>query len=279
MNYDLLLRVWPGRDGMVEILVLTAGIYFLLTFLRGTRGAAVLTGLAVSLVLLYGLVNFLGLLTLGWILQGFLVYLAISMVVIFQPEIRWALAELGRRPRWGKAAAEERSAMIDDIVEAVSTLSDKKIGALIAIERHIGIRGIRETGTPVDSALSPELLGSLFFPKSPLHDGGVVVKDGRIQAAGCVFPLSGRAELSRTLGTRHRAAVGLTEECDALVVVVSEETGNISVAFNGQLRRGLDPPSLRRILHSILSRASALAPARGAEAAAAEEILAGEVAE
>jgi diadenylate cyclase len=140
------------------------------------------------------------------------------------------------------------------VTQAALTLSERKIGALIAIEREIGTRGLQETGVWLHADVSAELLATLFFPGSPLHDGGVVIAEDRVMAAGCLFPLSQRGELSRKLGTRHRAAIGITEETDALVVVVSEETGVISVAYNGRLRRGLDEERLRRTVNSILSK-------------------------
>jgi diadenylate cyclase len=143
---------------------------------------------------------------------------------------------------------------VDHVVEAVTLLAGRKIGALIAIEREIGLRAVQENGTAVDAVVTPELLASLFFPYTPLHDGGVIIRQGRLVAAGCLFPLSQREGLATELGTRHRAAIGLTEETDALVVVVSEETGTISVAYKGRLTRGLDDEKLRKLLAAVLLR-------------------------
>jgi len=143
---------------------------------------------------------------------------------------------------------------VDPIVKAVSTLSDRRIGALIAIQQKIGTRAIQETGIKIDAPVVPELLASLFFPHTPLHDGGVIIKGNRILAAGCVFPLSQKPEMSRRLGTRHRAALGMTEETDAVVVIVSEETGTVSVSYGGHLSRGLDEDRLRRFLTSLLQQ-------------------------
>jgi diadenylate cyclase len=241
----------PGLPGFLEILILAVLFYYLIVFFRGTRGVQVLIGL-----LLFSLAFFLTSLfrmdTLHWLLMRLSGYFVIAFVVIFQPEIRRFLAELGKR-HFLRGGGTDRAA-VDAIVQAVLLLADRKIGALIAVEQEIGTRTVQESGTWIDSALTPELLASIFFPHTPLHDGGVVVKDGRILAAGCVFPLSMREELSKTLGTRHRAAIGLTEETDAVVIVVSEETGTISVAYKGRLTRGLDEEKLKRLLSALLLR-------------------------
>jgi diadenylate cyclase len=146
----------------------------------------------------------------------------------------------------------DRRTVVDHLVEATHSLSDQKVGALIAVEREIGTRAIQETGTLLDAPVVPELLTTIFFPHTPLHDGGVIIGRNRIAAAGCLFPLSQRQDLLKTLGTRHRAAIGLTEETDAVVIVVSEETGTISVAYRGRLTSGLDDDRLKRILGSLL---------------------------
>lgn len=242
----------PDLAGIFEIAVLAIAFYYIINFFRGTRGAAVLSGLVVLLILMIVVTHFFSLNTLSWILQRFSVYLAVAFVVIFQPEIRRALAELGKQPVFNANVAER--GVVEDVVKAVMTLSERKIGALIAIEREIGTRHIQESGTRIDSQISPELLVTLFFPHAPLHDGGVIIREDRVLAAGCFFPLSQREELSKSLGTRHRAAIGFTEETDAVAVVVSEETGNISVAYKGRLSRGLDEERLRRILSTILLR-------------------------
>ncbi len=244
---------WPGFAGLLEIAVLSVLFYFTIQFFRGTRGAQVLTGLIVVLVLLTVLTRLFRMDALYWLLQRFSVYLAVALVVIFQPEIRRALAEVGKPHMFGMTARER--SLVDAIVEAAVLLSERKIGALIAIERQIGTRPVQETGKPIDAVVTQELLATLFFPHTPLHDGGVIIRGNRIVAAGCVFPLSQQDEAARTLGTRHRAALGLTEETDAVVVVVSEETGAISVALNGRLSRGLDEERLRRTLGAVLHRA------------------------
>lgn len=251
----------PGFDGLIEILVLSVAFYYILLFIHGTRGAQVLSGLAILLIGLVLLTFFFELNTLNWILQRATVYVVFGLLVIFQPEIRRALAELGRRHIFGGPAIEQSS--VDNLVSAAVRLSEQKIGALIAIERDVGTRAIQETGVQVDSEVSPELLINIFYPRTPLHDGGVIIQNNRLVAAACVFPLSTRDELSRSLGTRHRAAIGITEETDALAVVVSEETGSISVAYRGRLRRGLDEIRLHRFLNSILLSEKLLAAANG----------------
>ena len=220
---------------MFEVFVLAVVYYYVFLFLRGTRGAQVLVGLVIVIVALQGATYFLHLNELNWLLRKLSVYVAIALLVIFQPEIRRALAELGRQPVFN--TTQQTRSVIDHLVQTVVFLADHKVGALIAIERDIGIRAIRETGTRIDAPVVPELLSTIFFPHTPLHDGGVVIKDSRIAAASCIFPLSQQANLHKSLGTRHRAAVGLTEETDAVVVIVSEETGTISVSYRGRLSR------------------------------------------
>lgn len=245
---------YPGATGTVEILILAAVFYFLVKFFRGTRGAAILTGLAIIFTFLMVITKFTNLLILNWLLQNLMVYLALALIVIFHPEIRRALARLGRQGNF--MASKARRALADPIADAVLQMASRKTGALIAIEREVETRGIQDTGTLLNSEVSAELLTSIFYPGTPLHDGGVIVSEDRIVAAGCVFPLTQIDDLARELGTRHRAAIGLTEETDALVVVVSEETGIISIAYNGRLKRGFDGPRLRRVLTSFLSRES-----------------------
>lgn len=240
----------PGVGGLLEILVLGVLFYYSILFFRGTRGAQVLLGFITAVVAMLVLTRIFNLDTLNWLLQQLSVYLVVAFLVIFQPEIRRALAELGKQHVF--ASTERERGLLDEIVQAVSRLAADKIGALIAIEREIGTRAVQETGTRLDSAVSAELLTTLFYPRTALHDGGVIIEGDRIRAAGCVFPLSGR-DIGKT-GTRHRAAVGLSEESDALVVVVSEETGAISLAYKGRLIRGLDEERLRRILSSVLLR-------------------------
>ena len=249
---EWMMQYWPGWNGIFEILVLAVAIYYILLFISGTRGAQVLSGLVVLLVSLIGVTYLFKLDALGWILQRFSAFLAVAMLVIFQPEIRRALAELGTRQIFSSSNGEEPVHEI--VVRSVAQLARQKIGALIAIERSASTQQVQESGTKLDAVVTPELLGSIFFPHTPLHDGGVIIKGSRVVAAGCLFPLSQREKLSSELGTRHRAAIGMTEETDAIVLVVSEETGTISVAYRGKLRRGFDEERLGRVLGTMLKR-------------------------
>lgn len=244
--------VFPGFNGLLEIAVLAVAIYYILLFFKGTRGAQVLSGLAMLYAALLALTYFFELDALHWLIQRFTVYLSVALLIIFQPEIRRALAELG--PRHLSANGANDRSTVEALVEAVRRLAENKIGALIAVERGVSTGQYQEAGTPLDCRVTPELITSLFFPNSPLHDGGVIIRGDRLLAAGCLFPLSQKPELSRSLGTRHRAAIGLSEETDAIIVVVSEETGSVSVAYKGRLRRGLELDRLERFLINTLLR-------------------------
>ncbi|MCK5529019.1 MAG: diadenylate cyclase CdaA [Kiritimatiellae bacterium] len=235
---------------ILQIAVLAAAYYYIFLFFKGTRGAQVLIGLILLLAVLVGITEVFNFGELNYILRRFSVYVSIALLVIFQPEIRRALAELGRQPTF--AASSLRRNTIEHVVEASLSLAEHRLGALIAIERDIGTRAIQETGIELNAIVAPELLSTIFFPHTPLHDGGVIISGNKIMAAGCIFPLSRNTELQKNLGTRHRAAVGLSEETDAVIVIVSEETGNISVSYRGRLSRGLDEDRLRRFLTALL---------------------------
>jgi len=244
-----LVRHW--EEG-VEILLIAAVIYVLLLTLRGTRGAGMLRGLALLMafaVVLSG-VRYLGLMRITWLLERLFAVSAIALVVIFQPELRRMLVRLGQT-RWLGFLGKPRSVALGEVISAVASMSKRKIGALIAIEREVGLRQVIEGGTRLNAEVSSEILGSVFFPNTPLHDGGVVIRTNRVAAAGCLFPLSENPKLQKELGTRHRAAVGLTEETDAVTVVVSEETGKVSVAVKGDLMYDLSVDELKNVLHNL----------------------------
>ena len=236
------------RDAL-EILVLSVLIYYSLLFIRGTRGAKVLTGSLMLLIVLALFASLFQLHTIQWLLGRFMPVFAIALLVIFQPELRRGLAHLGSWPLFqGKSRERE---MIDIITEIAASLSARKYGALIAIEREVALRGITEAGVGIYGKLTSEILEQIFYPNSPLHDGGVIVHQDRVIAAACIFPLSQRLDLHRSLGTRHRAAIGMNEESDAVVVVVSEETGQISLAQAGRRDQKLEIVQLREKLVSI----------------------------
>ena len=234
-----------------EIALLASFIYYMFLLFRGTRGASVLTGFIIVLLVIVGLTQLFQLDVISWILGRFFTFLAIAVLVIFQPELRRALAEVGSRQLF--SSPKQRGEMIDVLVETARSLSQKRCGGLMAVEREIGFRGVAETGVPIGAKATPELLTTIFFPNTPLHDGGVVLRGDQIVSAACVFPLTQRQGLSASTGMRHRAAMGLTEDSDAVAVVVSEETGEISVARRGNLVQGLDPDGLRAFLATTLT--------------------------
>jgi diadenylate cyclase len=220
-------------------------------FFRGTPGAQMLFGLIGLITGLIVLTRVANLEALNWMLRQLSVYVALAMLVIFQPEVRRALAQLGRRHFvWEQKDARYLS---DEIVRAVEELARLKIGALIAIERDIGTRTIQDSGVPLDACVSAELLVTIFTPKTPLHDGGVILSGSRIVAAGCMFPLTQSMDLGHDLGTRHRAAIGLTEETDAVCIVISEGSGTISFCVRGGMSRHLDPDRLRNMLLALMT--------------------------
>jgi diadenylate cyclase len=235
---------------VLELLILTVGIYYALRFIRGTRGAPVVTGFLV-LLLAFVLVSFLLKLTvLKYLLVAFSGFLAVAVLVIFQPELRRMLAEVGNIPLF--ATGHEQRENIEVIIQTVERLSDVRIGALMAIERSIHLQEAVESGIRIDCEATPEMLETIFFPNNAIHDGGVIIKGDRIAFAACIFPLTQQQDLNKSLGTRHRAALGLSDETDAVVVVVSEENGAISYAYKGQLVRGVTSEELRAFLTSVL---------------------------
>lgn len=234
----------------VEILILAVVLYYIYKYLRGTRGARILIGLALIFITLTFISQLLDLIVIGWILRSFSVFLAIALVVIFQPELRRALTELGSHRFFGSAFESRET--IEEITDCVFALAGKGFGALIAIEREINLRSVIETGVRIDCDFSEELTLTIFYPKTVLHDGGMVVSNDRIVAAGCIFPLTQREDLDRTLGLRHRAALGLSEESDALAIVVSEETGQVSICHDGIIERNLNVENFRKQLSRLL---------------------------
>jgi diadenylate cyclase len=238
-----------GWRPALEIFLLAVGIYYALMFVRGTRGWSVVIGflllMAVTLV-----ARALKLQVLSWLLSSFFAFSAFAIIVIFQPELRRMLSELGNLRLF--YTAQEQRENIEVIIQTVERLAEVKIGALIAIERTNPLQEVVESGIVVDCEATPEMLETIFFPNNAIHDGGVIIRGDRIAYAACIFPLTQRQDLNKSLGTRHRAAIGLTEETDAVVVAVSEETGLISYAYRGQLTRGVTQEELRAFLTSVL---------------------------
>ena len=248
------IEIIKQPQAIAEILILSVLFYFTFLFFRGTRSAQMMTGLILIIVAMVILTVWFDLNVLNYLMRQFSLVFMVALLVIFQPEIRRALAELGKPQLFTQTTGQRN--VVDALVESATFLAERRIGALIAVEREIGTRSIQDTGTKVDGRCTAELISSIFFPQTPLHDGGIMICGNRIASAGCVFPLSQRTEISKGLGTRHRAALGLTEETDAVVVIVSEETGNISVSYRGRLSRGLDEERLRRFLSTLLVRSS-----------------------
>ena len=243
-------EILTWRDA-VDILAVALIIYNLLLLIRGTRAVQMLLGLFFLGLVYYGAI-LAELPTLQKILENLLIVLPFAVIVLFQQEIRRALVSFGRNPLWGLAKQPKVVASFSEIVLAATTLSTRRTGALIVIERLHGLRNYIENGIAIDAVVSYDLLINIFQPDTPLHDGAVIIQDDRIAAASCFLPLTPNPELSKEFGTRHRAALGLTEETDALAVVVSEETGIISVAVDGAMIRDLDSHGLRNALYEHL---------------------------
>jgi uncharacterized protein (TIGR00159 family) len=237
----------------LDILLVACGIYWLLLLIRGTRAAQMSLGLLL-LALIWILSEQLQLATLGFLLDLFFLWGVIIVIVIFQADIRRALTRVGRGIFRGPSRQKTQAA--EEVVRACQSLAQRRVGALIVLERETNLEEQLELGTALDAELSRELLVSIFLPYSPLHDGAVVVREGRIAAAGCILPLALRATIPSALGTRHRAAVGIADDTDAVAVVVSEETGKISLVATGEVLEDLDGPRLRQALLRLTGNAS-----------------------
>ena len=250
----------------LDIFVVAFIIYHVLVFIKGTRAVQMVLGLALIVVFFY-FSRWIRLQTVSWILTSVLPYFVFVIVVIFQSEIRRALARFGQAPFFSGFSNINRNELYDEIVLAVNTLATNQTGALIVIERDIGLKTYIESGIAIDAALSYDLLVTVFNPAVPLHDGAVIVQNGRIAAAACFLPLTVKPRLSKELGTRHRAAIGVTEETDAVAIIVSEETASISFAHDGEIERFLDPDTLRLRLRDAFERKTIRAPRVVAEPA------------
>ena len=241
-----------GWWDLVDILVVSALIYEILKLIRGTRAVQMAVGGGFLVALFYGS-RWGHLETVNWLIRNMVGYLVFGVIVLFQSDIRRALAHLGRAPFFRYfAKPESAEESIEELIVAASMLSAQRIGAIVAVERQIGLRNYIEGGIPLDAVLTYDLILSIFQPSSPLHDGAVIVQDDRVAAAACFLPLTVNPKLSKELGSRHRAAIGLTEENDSVAIVVSEETGSVSVVADGQIDRGLDADMLRERLRSLV---------------------------
>lgn len=231
---------------IADILITAYIIYKIMNFLKGTRSVQVLKGILLLLVATV-LANFLDLVLIGWILRWFWVAGAVALVIVFQPEVRRFLAYLGSG-RLTRIIMRGRVEMIEEIIKSMQNLAKKGKGALIILEQETGLREFIETGIMINSEVTSELIDTIFTPPSPLHDGAIILSGERLIAAGCILPLTHNPMMSKVMGTRHRAAVGLAEVSDAIICIVSEETGEFSLAFEGSLKKGLEIEEIKKIL-------------------------------
>jgi len=234
----------------LDIGIIAFVLYRLIHMIRGTRAMQMIIGLVVIL-LAYVSSQMFGLYTLNWVLDNFLGSIILVIIVIFQSDIRRALTQFGTAPLFGGADRIERGQVLEEITKAVVSLATRRIGGLIVLEREVGLNEYIEVGTRLDARVTRELLESVFIPHSPMHDGALVIQKGRVAAARCFLPLSVDPNLSQAFGTRHRAAVGLTEETDAVAVVISEERGKISLVVEGKVNEDLEGPQLRSSLQRL----------------------------
>lgn len=236
---------------VVDVAIVAVIVYRMLLLIKGTRAMQMLTGLGI-LGVAFLLSTKWELFTTRWMLSYFFDHLILIVIVLFQDDLRRALTNVGRNPFFQNVTAEEEKEIVNDLARVARRLSDEQIGALIVIEVETGLKNYVDTGSALDAELKPELLYSIFLPDSPLHDGAVIVSNGRIAAAGCFLPLTREHGLDQRFGTRHRAAIGITEDTDAIVIVVSEETGSMSICQAGRMTQDLNERELRESLSSLL---------------------------
>lgn len=235
-----------GRD-IIDILIVAALFYLLYTFVKGTRAVHVLQGLALILILAFAAQKF-NVRTTAWILSSSWLVWVLTFVILFHPELRRALARLGQHKLFSFFQEDMEEEIIEEIVKAANVLSSRRFGALIVVEKGTGLKPFVETGVRLDCAITSEIISTIFMSKGSLHDGALIVQEKLVAAAGCILPLTENPDIKRVYGTRHRAALGLSEETDAVIVVVSEETGGISLVQQGKMANGLDPETLKEML-------------------------------
>jgi len=240
---------------LIDILIVAFVLYKLIMLIKGTRAVQLIKGLAVLLIA-STVSDWAGFYTINWILQKTMTMVFVALPVVFQPELRRALEQLGRGRFFTRQVTllgtEDVNRIVNEIIKAIQVLTKNKIGALMIIERETGIKDFIETGIKLDALVTSELLINIFIPKSPLHDGAIIIRGDRVMAAGCFLPLTEDPDLNKQLGTRHRAGIGITELSDAIAIIVSEETGVISVASEGKLTRYLDEKTLKELLQNLL---------------------------
>ena len=268
--FDALRRL--DVRGVVDILLIALVLYYVLNLLRGTRAVQISVAILLFLVAFYG-ARWARLEMVEWLLSRLVPYLAIALIVLFQPEIRRGLARLGSNPFWQRFSSQSPAGVQDDVVLAATHFSHHRIGALIVLEREVGLRTYIESGIPLEASLSYDLLLAIFNPQSPLHDGAAILQGNKVAAAACFLPLSLNPMLSTQLGTRHRAAIGVTEESDAIAVVVSEQTGAITLAAGGGIEQNLTPDQLAVRLTEMLASFRPAVALPGASGAARTETM------
>lgn len=252
-----MIHVWPLISGIIEIILISYMLYRIFLFIRGTRAEQVAKGFAVLIIAAF-VARIAQFHTIGWLLKNIFAIWIIAVLIVFQPELRRVLASLGKGSIFGYSWREEQ--IIDELIKSINFLSRKKIGALIVLEREIGLRGYIETGVEIDGKVTSELINSIFMKATPLHDGALIIQNERIASAGCILPVSESLAIPKELGTRHRAAVGVSEETDALTVLISEETGKVAIATKGKLNLELDIATVRNFLKSLYIKKSLRKP-------------------
>lgn len=249
-------------NDLVDIAIVWIIVYRVLLLIKRTRAVQMLSGLGI-LAIAYLISIIFDLFTLNWLLEKLFDNLFLIIVVLFQHEIRRGLAHIGRNPFFTNVSVDEETLVIDEIIKAAVMLTQKKIGALVIIEREMGLEDFIEVGTRIDSTVNAELINAIFLGQSPIHDGALIIRGGRISAAGCFLPLARNPNIDKNLGTRHRAAIGLTEETDAIAIVVSEENLQMSLVIGGKITPDLDMSTLRRALYNLFGTSPAPSAERG----------------